>query len=199
MNILVISPHTDDESLGAGGSIARWKEEGHHIEVLALSLGRGDEGATYDEFEAALKELGVDQWNYTPYPACKFHEHRQAIIDSFFKGGLVGRFDLVLTPSTANVHQDHEVVTAEVIRAFRTSSILGYEMPWGDIRPFPAQCYVKLELEHAIKKVDALECYKSQEKRLYTDCNAVYSQLTMRGLQVGVGYAEAFEVIRWVM
>jgi LmbE family N-acetylglucosaminyl deacetylase len=198
MRILVISPHTDDESLGCGGSIARWVEEGHEVECLALSTGRAGKGATVDEFEAALRKLGVKEWHYRFFPSCRFHEYRQDIIDYFFEG-FVEFYDLVLTPSTANVHQDHEVVTAEVIRAFRTCSILGYEMPWGDVRPFHPQLYVKLTLEHTAKKIAALECYESQEHRAYMDYEMIVSQFNLRGMQVGADHAEAFEVIRWVM
>ena len=39
MNILVISAHPDDDVLGCGGSMAKWKSEGHKVHVFILAEG----------------------------------------------------------------------------------------------------------------------------------------------------------------
>ena len=35
--ILVVSPHPDDETLGVGGTIAKYSSEGHDVHVLTIS------------------------------------------------------------------------------------------------------------------------------------------------------------------
>ena len=37
-----------------------------------------------------------------------------------------------MIPSESDVHQDHQTIYNESIRAFKFSSILGYEMPWNN-------------------------------------------------------------------
>ena len=49
------------------------------------------------------------------------------------------------------------------------------------------------------KKVEALLCYKSQLHRSYINENFVYSLATVRGVQAGTQYAEAFEVVRYII
>ena len=43
----------------------------------------------------------------------------------------------------ARCHQDHETITKEAIRAFKKTSILGYELPWNHFN-FSADLYINL-------------------------------------------------------
>lgn len=199
MNILAISPHTDDVELGAGASVVRWLEEGHTIISLALSTGLAGMGSNADEHRAALGVLGIKCYVLQEFGCTRFFERRADILNFLIKfRGRYDPFDLVLVPNSGNVHEDHVVITTEAVRAFRTSSIIGYEMPWGDIGPFKAQMFVKVEVPHLMTKVQAINCYESQRVRRYTDMAVISAQATLRGAQVDTAYAEAFEVIRWV-
>jgi len=40
MKIVVFAPHPDDELVGCGGSLLKWKEEGHEIHLIYVSDGR---------------------------------------------------------------------------------------------------------------------------------------------------------------
>ena len=42
MKIMVISPHPDDETLGAGGTLLRYKSEGHQIYWLNITNVEGN-------------------------------------------------------------------------------------------------------------------------------------------------------------
>ena len=37
MNIAIISPHQDDETLGAGGAILKWMDEGHKVSWINVT------------------------------------------------------------------------------------------------------------------------------------------------------------------
>ena len=105
--------------------------------------------------------------------------------------------DLVFIPSPNDLHQDHKVIAEEGIRAFKKSTILGYEMPWNNIS-FNTISFIPLEERHIKKKIDALRCYETQRYRSYLSEDFIRSLARTRGTQIEVEYAEAFEVIRWV-
>ena len=131
--VLAVSPHTDDVEIGCGATLAKWQEAGTQIYLVALSYGGQPGGAPPGEFSNVLAELLPRKgWfaHTLGIPGRHFPEHRQAIlqylIDISKHEGV--RFDAVLCPATWDVHQDHQVVTREVIRAYRQSTILGYEV-----------------------------------------------------------------------
>ena len=105
---------------------------------------------------------------------------------------------LVFLPSPTDIHQDHQVISEEGIRAFKHVSILGYEMPWNNLS-FNTRSFIRLEDKYLEKKVEALKEYNSQAHRTYLNENFIKSLATTRGVQIGVRYAEVFEVIRWII
>ena len=98
-------------------------------------------------------------------------------------------------PSLHDIHQDHTIVAQECLRAFKNTTLLGYELIWNNLT-FNTQCFVKLEERHINAKIEALQEYKSQGYRDYLSPNFIRSLCKARGVQVGSEYAEAFEVIR---
>ena len=192
--VLALSPHTDDVELGAGGTVARLVEEGAEVRLIAFSLG----DAGHNEPNAAAEVLGIEASPAAGLlPTRRFNDHRQSILEVLTGERKAFNPDLVLCPSSFDFHQDHEVIRAEALRAFRTCTILGYELPWS-CRGFDAQCLAGLSNEHLQRKVSAVRCYQSQADKSYT--NILYELAVVRGMQGGrTQYAEAFEVIRWVM
>lgn len=198
MQILALSPHTDDAELGAGGSIARWLEEGHTVDVVAFSTGNPRTGSNKTEFSESMHALGVSAHLLYNYETRRYNESRQDILDQLIVLRNVENYDLVLIPSTASVHQDHEVIAGEAVRAFRESSILGYELPWSSVTGFDGRHYVKLNAEHVAAKIHAMQRYESQRFRGYTSPDVISSLATIRGAQIKTDFAECFEVVRWV-
>lgn len=101
-------------------------------------------------------------------------------------------------PSPNDIHQDHQAISEEGLRAFKTSTVLGYEMPWNNIS-FNTFAFQVLDEAHIIKKCEALYEYKSQLHRNYTNKEFIYSLARVRGAQIDVPFAEAFEVIRSIL
>ena len=106
--------------------------------------------------------------------------------------------DLVLMPSLNDIHQDHATIAHEGLRAFKNTTILGYELIWNNLT-FQTTCFFKLDQRHIHKKAKALTAYKSQGSRDYMSEEFIFSLAKARGVQIGNSYAECFEVIRWVM
>jgi LmbE family N-acetylglucosaminyl deacetylase len=106
--------------------------------------------------------------------------------------------DIVFTPSTYDTHQDHKTITEEALRAFKTCTILGFEQPWNNIT-FNTSAFIPLEEKHIEKKMAALNCYDTQKNRAYLSEEFIRGLAITRGVQIDEKYAEAFEVLRWVM
>ena len=69
-------------------------------------------------------------------------------------------------PSLHDIHQDHTTMAKEGLRAFKNTTILGYELIWNNLT-FNTQCFIKLNKEHIDAKIRALKEYLSQGKRDY--------------------------------
>lgn len=204
--ILILAPHTDDGELGCGGSIAKYLEETPDVFYLAASTCRRilpadwPPDALEKEVKNATRVLGVAEKNLIllDYDVRRFKETRQQILEDLVRLKNDLKPDLVFVPSPTDIHQDHQVISEEGLRAFKNSSILGYEMPWNNVS-FNTRAFIRLEKHHVEKKVQALLCYKSQLHRPYVNEQFVHSLATVRGVQMGAEYAEAFEVVRYII
>lgn len=201
--VLILAPHTDDGELGCGGTIARLIDEGSDVYYVAFS--RCEESvpdgfpkdALEKEAQNATRVLGIPPENLVVkrYPVRKFSQFRQEILEDLVK--LRGEIepDLVFMPCSNALHQDHNAIYNEGIRAFKYFNCLGYDLPWDTIT-FPTTCFFNLDKKHVEKKVDALKEYKTQNFRSYVDREFIMGLARVRGAQIAKDYAEAFELIR---
>lgn len=204
--VLVLAPHTDDGELGCGGTIAKFTEQGAYVfyvvfSTCSRSLPTGMPPDTLaNEVSSATRILGIKQENLVlhDFDVRTFKTFRQDILEVMIKFRKDVNPDFVLLPSPMDIHQDHQVISEEGIRAFKTSNIWGYEMPWNNLS-FNTRGFCRLSESHLNLKIEALKEYKSQMKRPYFNENFIRSLAYTRGVQIGEEYAEAFEVIRWVL
>lgn len=204
--VFVLAPHTDDGELGAGGLIAKLIESGAEVYYFAFSTAEESipDNMPKDilkiEVKKATKELGIKEENVIiyKYEVRKLNYVRQEILENLisYKNKIFP--DLVLMPSLYDIHQDHSTVAKEGLRAFKNTTILGYELIWNNLS-FDTTSFVKLEKRHIKLKAKALKAYKSQKGRVYMSKKFIFSLAQVRGVQIGTKYAESFEVIRWVI
>jgi LmbE family N-acetylglucosaminyl deacetylase len=202
--VLILSPHTDDGELGAGGTIARFLDEGKEVYYIAFS---GCEtsvppGLAKDtlrmECLKSTATLGLDSKKVIimNFDVRTFPEYRQEILENLIKFRQKIKPDLVLIPSADDMHQDHGVIYWEALRAFKKeASIWGYEHPWNNL-VFRTDIFVKLNSEQVNRKIDALKEYKSQDDKGYMDENNLRALIRTRGSQLDVRHAETFENVR---
>jgi N-acetylglucosamine malate deacetylase 1 len=194
MNVLVLAPHTDDEALGCGGTIAKHVEAGDVVHTMTFSsCGRED---LKEEAKAASAILG-STLALLDFPVRRFSEHRQDILEAMVSERERFKPDRVYLPCSTDIHQDHRVIHEEGFRAFKHTTVLGYELPW-NCPSFYTHHFSQLPRHYVEAKVAAIHAYVSQSHRVYTNRSAVYSQAEVRGMQCGRILAEAFEVIRWI-
>lgn len=204
--ILILAPHTDDGEFGCGASIAKFISEGSRVYYAAFSLAEESVPPPFPkniletEVKDATKKLGIPPKNLLlyRYQVRHFAYHRQEILEDLVKLKAKLEPDLVFMPCLNDLHQDHSTIAIEGLRAFKKTSILGYEIPWNNIN-FHTQCFITLSEKNVQKKLKALDCYNSQKNKSYASKEFIMSLAKTRGTQIGVEYAEVFEVIRWIM
>jgi len=204
--VLVLAPHTDDGEFGCGGTMARLVEQGAGVRYVAFSIATRSlpEGFAPDtlarEVREATAELGIPEEHLTvhDFDVRTFPDHRQEILELLIEIWNDWRPECVFQPSLHDVHQDHQVIAAEGLRAFKRTTIMGYEIPWNNF-DFSYQAYVSLHRRHVERKVAALERYASQQHRRYADPEYVWNVARTHGINVNREYAEVFQVYRLVV
>ena len=202
--ILVLGPHTDDGEMGCGGFISRLREEEKKVWYATFSFAKKsipcnfDESSTKEEVFKAAKILRLEE-DYIitfNFDTRNFLSFRQEILEEMIN--LKNRImpDVVVLPSTSDTHQDHKVISDEGFRAFKKHTLLGFEVLQNNLT-FSTNAFVNLEYRHLTRKIKAVECYTSQEWR--GAINTIEPLAQIRGRQIGVKYAECFEVIRWII
>jgi LmbE family N-acetylglucosaminyl deacetylase len=203
--VLVLAPHTDDGEFGCGGTMTRLVEAGAEVRYVAFSIATRSlpPGFPPDtlarELREATAELGVPEANLRvhDFDVRTFPERRQEILELLVGLWEEWRPDVVFQPSHHDVHQDHQTIAQEGLRAFKRTTILGYEIPWNNY-DFSYGCYVALEKHHIERKVAAVQRYASQQHRRYANADYVWNLARVHGTNVNRDYAEVFQVYRIV-
>ena len=203
--VLVLAPHTDDGEFGCGGTLARLVDGGAEVRYVAFSIATRSLPDCFPpdtlarEVREATAELGIPEAGLVvhDFEVRSFPEHRQEILELLISLWDEWKPHAVLQPSLRDIHQDHQVIAAEGLRAFKRTTILGYEIPWNNF-DFGYQAYVALEQDHLERKVAALAKYESQQHRRYSDPEYIWNLARTHGINVNREYAEVFEVYRVV-
>ena len=205
-NVLVLAPHTDDGEFGCGATIAKFVQEGRRVIYAAFSAAEQSvlphlpSDILRTEVREATSLLGIKHEDclILDFEVRRFPENRQSILDQMIKLQSTYNPDLLLLPSSHDTHQDHQTISQEGFRAFKKTTMLGYEVPWNNLE-FRTNCFISFSEDLLKKKIAALNVYESQKHRSYANAEFIRSLAVTRGVQIGKSFAECFEVIRWVI
>lgn len=152
------------------------------------------------EVSEAIKVIGIpaDHFRMYDFPVRHFPSYRQEILEELVKLRREIDPEVVFVPAMSDMHQDHQVVAREGLRAFKHATILGFELPMNTIS-FQHACFIRLEERHMLVKLDHAAAYVSQAFRPYLQPEFIRSLALVRGVQINQQAAEAFEVIRTVI
>lgn len=197
--ILFLGAHPDDFETGAGGLFAKLlgKMEYFHLVFSDCTDQPGNENSV-QEFHEAMKTLGLagDRFKLFDIPNTKYPENAAKIREILEEYSEKFRPDVVVTHDMKNLHQDHKCVTEQVLRVFKTQSILMYE----DLKSTPhfrPNLIVSLTKEQLERKVKTLECYKSQFRRYYHDMEYVKAIARVRGKRINAEFGEGFHIYQY--
>lgn len=166
---LCLSPHLDDIELGCGGLISALINQGADVKVISFSFSEESlpteftRDDIYRECQEARAILGLNANDnmFFDFKTRYFPSERQQILEEMVK--LRNRYnpDLVLLPSSHDIHQDHQVIYNEGCRAFQRAIKLGYQLPWNCTELSNNLKFLMSE-ESWNKKIQAVQCYQSQ-------------------------------------
>jgi len=204
--ILALAPHPDDVEFACGGTLKKFSGAGADIWYAVFSpcdksLPKGfKENTLYQEMKKAIVHIGISHKKVITYdfPVRELPAYRQEILEELIKLKKRIKPDLVLLPNSNDLHQDHQTIYHEGVRAFKETSILGYEFPRNNYTA-TINFHVKLTKKQLDAKMKAVKEYKSQRIRKYHDEHYLTALAKVRGMQIGTEYAEGFEMIHWVM
>jgi len=215
--ILIIAPHPDDETLGLGGSIAKFTSQGHEVSVLIVAghlppiFKQQEFDITVAEAKQAFKILGVSNSIFLDIPATfigdiPINELNRRILqvindlkphmvfgpypDRHIDHRLV--FDSVMV-ATRPIGAAKEI---EIVAAYETLSETHWNAP--HIEPNFTPNWVIDISNHIETKLKALNCYNSQVSEFPSPRSIEASEALakFRGTQAGFAYGEGMHIIR---
>ncbi|HEX6352599.1 PIG-L family deacetylase [Actinophytocola sp.] len=219
--LLVVAAHGDDETLGAGGTIARLADEGVTIGLCVLTNDDGSragvrKGVTNrgSAIETAAKILGIERVQVN-----EFGDNRLDTVGQLELNRVVEREvrdfepDAMFTTALSDLSHDHQLVSRAArvagrsgrsgvreIRAFEVRSATDTGEAAGISPGFRPNYWETLDEDHLERKLSALRAYgeELEEWPNPRSVRAVRALAEYRGSQVAVPLAEAFELIRIV-
>jgi LmbE family N-acetylglucosaminyl deacetylase len=127
----------------------------------------------------------------------KFPQLRQEILEFMFALNKQFKPDIVLTHTRADIHQDHNTTTEEALRAFRGTTVLGFDVLRSSYGFFP-HFLMEVRAEDVEKKIAALNQYATYHDRYYFSPELLRSTLIRHGALAERPYAEGFDILRIV-
>lgn len=101
--ILVLSPHIDDDILGAGGSIYKHISSGGEVSVVYLA---GADKTRIEEAQQVQEMIKYKKMYFWEYQSDKIGNHSE-IVSRFNELFLMEKPEIVLTPFLIDNHRDH--------------------------------------------------------------------------------------------
>ena len=200
--ILALGAHPDDVELGSAGLIARYADSGAEVYVAVMSrcddqFDESEKDTLIGECRGAANILGISETFIHDFTNKELPEHRIEIMDIYNGYQSELNPDLILIPFLDDPHQDHSAVAYSAVRTFRgNETILQYEILRHGSYTFMPTLFVDIS-KYIEKKIEALNCYKSQMKRrAYFDEETFKALAKTRGAQSGYNYAEGFVIYK---
>lgn len=216
--ILIASPHLDDEVLGCAsflGAGPAGEPFGEDVAIVYACTTHpefaSEIGFEHAAFIAAVRRMYSGRVN--PY---YLRREASAInhLDIVPQAILIAEYERIINeikPSTVLVpapsyNQDHRAVYDAMLTACRphdrnwyVKRVLAYEEPetFGALRQPPAFRPTYFRSLNIMRKLELYQVYVSQVRGHRSSWH-LSSIASVRGMQAGVEYAEAFEVLRWV-
>lgn len=198
--VVFIGAHPDDIELGCGALIAHIADQ---CEILCLTLSDNQKNPKLKnlvkEHRDSMRVLGVPEENVIveAFETRKFQQARQEILEYLVKLNAQHHPDIVFVHTTADIHQDHATATQETLRAFRGTTVLGFDCVRSSYGFFP-HFLVEVSEEDVQRKLDALALYETYATKYYFDPVLTRATLIRHGALAEKPYAEGFDILRIV-
>ena len=195
-----LGAHPDDIEIGAGALIAQIAGK---TEILCETFSDNQKNPLLarlpEEHFSSMAQLGIprEQVILKDFETRRFPHFRQEILEEMVR--IQREFDpeIVFVHSKADVHQDHQTITQEALRAFRGRTVLGFDVIRSSYGFFP-DFLVEVQEADVERKIAALGEYKTYANKYYFAPELTRSTLIRNGAICERHYAEGFDILRIV-
>jgi LmbE family N-acetylglucosaminyl deacetylase len=196
--VFFIGAHPDDIEIGCGALIANIQKT---TEVFCITLSDNQKNPLHKnivrEHNESMRILGVDEEHrfLESFETRRFKHSRQDILEYLFSMSRKYQPDMVFVHSNADLHQDHDTVTQESLRAFRGTSLFGYDVIRSSYGFFPT-FLIEVNDSDVVKKIDALAAYQTYKDKYYFAPELTRAIMIRNGAIAEKKYAEGFDILR---
>ncbi len=198
--VCFIGAHPDDIELGCGAFISNINGK-TDILCVTLSDNQNNPQLTHlvEEHYRSMAVLGISpsQIKLGTFATRRFPELRQEILEYLYQLNHDYQPDIVITHTRADIHQDHQQSTEEVLRAFRGTTVLGFDALRSSYGFFP-HFLVEVSESDVMRKITALAEYSTYGDRYYFDEAVLRATLVRHGALAERPFAEGFDILRIV-
>jgi len=202
--ILAVGAHPDDVELGCSGTLLRMMQEGADVDIVVCrddnapkpSVWR-DRETMQKEYQKAEKLIGV-RFNILKNPITEdgrpVFEHNSTFVKMLDDIVQSTKYDLVITHSPGDHHQDHQNTFSVVNSALRRYQGEFWLMEGGPYsnknQQFKPNVFVDIS-KQIDKKIELISCYDSYFSDILL--HNIKGLAAYRGQMLNAKYAEAFE------
>jgi LmbE family N-acetylglucosaminyl deacetylase len=196
MNILAVGAHPDDIELGCGGALLKHLKRGDNVFVLVMTNGeQGNHALNKQECKSSLSLLSIPHENiiFANFPDGYLEDNQQIVnfIEEIINSKKITR---VYTHHPDDRHQDHRNCSNAVSSAARkVPEIFLFQGP-STKNQFDPHYFIEISEELLVKKLEALNFYKTQIDKGIVDLNWIKTLASLHGFSQNKKYAEAFAV-----
>ncbi len=219
MRILVVSPHPDDETLGAGGTMVRLQAEGNEIFWLNVTTVKGNNKFSSEVIEKRDKQLRAIEnfYKFSGIYHLDLPTTELENVDSAKAIDVIGSIvrktepEMLILPDYNDAHSDHKKVfdwcfactkifRFPSIKQIMTMEIISETDFGGPENPFVPNYYVDIT-EYLEDKIEAMKIYDTElgTHPFPRSVDSIRALATIRGVAAGVKYAEAFRMIKQIV
>jgi LmbE family N-acetylglucosaminyl deacetylase len=226
--LLVVAAHPDDEVLGCGATVVLRRQQGWEAHLVIMTqgvLGREKTGAADPKLQAEIEKLqsemhgAADVLGFETVNCLGFPDNRMDTVSRMDVSHAIRQHLARLRPQAIYTHHpgdynwDHTATFEAVLMAARHSpgefgpeEIVAFEVLSSTERGYPNGGHtfrpnMYVDVAKTIDKKKLALCYYASELRRYPhprSLEGIEYLARKRGSEIGIEYAEAFELIRRV-
>lgn len=216
MNILIVSPHPDDETLGAGGSLLRWKGEGNALYWLNITGIKPEQGYSEEQIKKRTGQIQKIKQYYN-FDGMLDMQLATTKLQQYDSSEIIGKIanyineiqpEILILPDFNDAHSDHKYVfdwcyaCTKVFRHPYIKCVVTMEIPsetdFGKPgNPFVPNMYIDIT-DYLQGKINAMRIYETElgEHPFPRSIKNIEALATVRGAGAGTVYAEAFRIVK---
>lgn len=219
MKILVASPHPDDETLGAGGTILKMIAEGHEVYWLNFTAMLNAEQFSNDMIENRKMQLQKIEkfYHFSKVYHLNMPTTELEGVNSGKAIEMVGKIfreigpEWLILPDYNDAHSDHrrvfewcyacsKVFRFPFVKQIMTMEIIS-ETDFGTPKDFFTPNYYIDITDYMDKKIEAAEIYDTElgSSPFPRNIDNIRALAKINGIRAGVKYAEAFRLIKCIV